>query len=610
MRAIQLLDATVANQIAAGEVVERPASVVKEMVENALDAGATRIQVEMDQGGRWLRISDDGSGIPSDSIELAFQRFATSKIHHYEDLWALSTMGFRGEALPSIASVAKVEVISRTAAHPTGTKLVIHGGQTLEASPSGGPVGTTLTVSELFYNTPARLKFMSSEMTEMGYIQQLMQTFALSHPEISFRVLKKGKEVLHTTGKSDLMGVVRQIFGRDLAESLYTVQQENPGGKLLGALSYPDYVRRDRNYQFLFINRRWVKVPAVTKTIDDLYADLVPKRNYPVAILALEVPPETVDVNVHPTKKEVKFRNFSRIAQLLRDAIQQALQRYHVQRTHFGLTPPSSEPDTSSPPAGATSALAYTQADEDDDPPPFAISPVSEPTASYLPVDLRPVAPTQPYTPMLPTFSAPPPVDRKAAEKEALQAIVPIGQVCDYTYIVAHYGSGMALIDQHVAQERHLYEKFIAEQKVLSQPLLIAAMVDIDAIDQGLLAEQAEVFTQSGFEWEPFGPNAIALRAIPHCLRLEDAAATFRDLLNELREHGIAKPHLERFNLMCKTLACHAAIRAGDVLSLEQMQEIVKQWAATQSPYTCPHGRPILLKFEKDEINRRFLRTW
>ncbi|PIQ26376.1 hypothetical protein COW36_14665 [bacterium (Candidatus Blackallbacteria) CG17_big_fil_post_rev_8_21_14_2_50_48_46] len=605
MNPIRLLDTQVANQIAAGEVVERPASVIKELVENSLDSGASFIQVEVDQGGRFLRVVDNGAGIPADSVALAFQRFATSKLLSFEDLWSLETMGFRGEALPSIASVSRVEVLSRTADQEIARRLVIQGGEVLEDSPAGGPVGTSLTIRDLFFNTPARLKFLSSETTELGYIQQLMQAFALGLPEIGFKFVKKGKTVLHTTGKNDLSGVVRQVFGKDLADSLYSVSHETQGGQLRGVLSYPDCVRRDRNYQFFFVNRRWVKVPGISKLLDDLYADLVPRKNFPVAILQLEIPAGNVDVNVHPTKKEVKFKHFSQIYTLLREGIQGSLSRYHFERqTSIGA------PEIQSAPVALPPALI----DSEDETPPFAnpapAERMKESAASYA-VWQAPVIPERaPQVFSLPELEITPTPRPVESGGPPLEPVKAIGQACDYTYIVAHYGNGLALIDQHVAEERALYEQLIESEKILSQPLLISVVMEIDEIDRGLLEEHREVFERAGFEWEAYGPASIAIRALPHCLRITQAEATFRDLLQELRETGVAKAHLESFNRLCKTIACHSAIRAGDPLSLEQMQTIVKNWSETRNPYTCPHGRPILLKFTKQEINKRFLRTW
>ncbi|MBT9545776.1 MAG: DNA mismatch repair endonuclease MutL [Candidatus Sericytochromatia bacterium] len=642
MKPIQLLDAQVANQIAAGEVVERPASVIKELVENALDAGATFIQVEVDQGGRFLRVVDNGFGIPAESVGLAFQRFATSKLQSFEDIWSINTMGFRGEALPSIASVARVEILTRTADQDIAKRLVIQGGEIIENSSAGGPVGTSLTIRDLFYNTPARLKFLSSETTELGYIQQLMQAFALGLPEIGFKFVKKGKTVIQTSGQQSLSSVVRQILGKDLADSLYTVSHETPAGLVQGVLSYPDCVRRDRNYQFLFVNRRWVKVPGITKLVDDLYADLVPKKNFPVAILQLELPAGNVDVNVHPNKKEVKFKHFSQIFQLTREGIQNSLSRYNFERS-ASLGPPvvdsgAAEPTPLTVPTVSTAASAMNPVkasagnafDDDDEIPPFAMPlPVVQPSvqepaapvyASPLapaPVPVQPAGPS--WAPELPTRPpqvlelpdlkiTPPPAPVEAGAP--LEPVSALGQACDYTYIVAHYGNGLALLDQHVAEERYLYEELLEQAKILSQPLLLSVVIEIDEIERGLLEENRKAFERAGFEWEEEGPGSIAIRAIPHCLRFAETEATFKEVLLELRESGVAKVYLESFNRLCKTIACHSAIRAGDPLTLEQMQKIVQNWSKTRNPYTCPHGRPILLKFSKLELNKRFLRTW
>jgi len=616
MAEIQILEAQVANQIAAGEVVERPASVIKELVENAIDAGASLIQVEADEGGRSLRVIDNGSGIPPESLELAFQRFATSKLHQYADIWQLNTMGFRGEALPSIASVSKIEALSRTAEHEVAMRLVMHGGRVQESGPAGGPVGTRLQIDELFYNTPARLKFMSQENTELGYIQQLMQAFALGFPQIAFKWSKKGKLVLQTTGKNHLMDVVHQVFGKDLAGSLFSVSHQLRGAEVSGLLSYPDYVRRDRQHQYFFVNQRWVKVPALSKLLDDLYADLVPRRAYPVAILKLSLPSESVDINVHPTKREVKFKNFSLIYQLLREALAQSLERYDVQREHFLSIPqPQTQPTPQQPIAQ----------DADSEQPPFARpavrplqSPLAEASSPYTSVTPPPPSESPPWaapsTPpqvlALPGFEPQTQSSRNEREQATLETIIPVGQVCENTYIIGHFGRDLVFIDQHVAEERYLYERMLEKGEIVKQALLVSVIVELDAEEQELVKTHSELFEQAGFELEAYGPEAIAIRSLPYCLRLSQAEETFDNLLKDLKNFGAAQAQTAAFKLVCKTVACHSAIRAGDPLSLEQMREIVANWARTRNPYTCPHGRPILLKMNKDEINRRFLRTW
>lgn len=610
MNPIRLLDIQVANQIAAGEVIERPASVVKELVENSLDSGARVIHVEVDQGGRFLHVVDDGSGIPAESVALAFQRFATSKLQRLEDIWNLQTMGFRGEALPSIAAVSRVEIVTRTAEQAIARRLVIQAGEILEEGPAGGPVGTRITVRDLFFNTPARLKFLSSENTEWGYIQQLMQAFALGLPDVAFQLIRKGKTVLQTSGNQDLSAVVRQIWGRELAHSLYQIDHETPHGRLQGVLSYPDCVRKDRNYQFIFVNRRWVKVPGITKVLDELYADLVPRKHFPVAILHLEIPPAQVDVNVHPTKREVKFKHFSHIYSLLREGIHTALSRYHFGRqiqVGSSLLLP---------------ALATAPMDQAEELPPFALTPAAlkpitlqeKPMAYQVTQELRAESPpslpdASPQTlplPYLEISSTPDP--RK--NSPLLVPIQAIGQICDNTYIVAHYGNGLALIDQHVAEERVIYEKLIEKEQILSQPLLMSVIIDLDPVEWGLLDEFQGVFKQVGFAWEAYGPASVAIRALPQPLPLTEAEMTFRAILQDLRETGVTEARLDAFQRLCKTIACHSAIRAGDSLTLEQMQRIVKNWSETRHPYTCPHGRPILLTFSKEELNKRFRRTW
>ncbi len=663
MAEIRILDAQVANQIAAGEVVERPASVVKELVENAIDAGADFIQVEADEGGRFLRVVDNGSGIPAESLELAFQRFATSKLSQYSEIWSLNSMGFRGEALPSIASVSKLEVLSRTADREIAHKLILEGGYLQASSAAGGPVGTSLTLRDLFYNTPARLKFMSRESTEYTHIQQLMQAFALDFPQIAFTWIKRNKTVFSTSGQSDLMGVVRQLFGKEMAASLFSVRHEYRGAELEAALSYPDSVRKDRNYQFFFINQRWVKVPALNRVLDDLYSDMIPKRHHPVAILKLQLPAESIDINVHPAKREVKFKNFSLVYQLLKEALEQALNRYDVQRTHLIETP---KPQ----PLAPAESQASVQTDslgslESEAPPPFLNSPfarpiqgkpfepetsnsdstdlysqstngssassielptpvvealppwqqsnrsaqAAEPLTSYQTQSSATALPSAPQIMELPGLETPQ-ASTKEQEQAILHTIRPVGQVCENTYIVGHFGRDLVLIDQHVAEERYLYEKVLAAGEIVKQPLLISVVLDLNEAERELIELHGPIFDQAGIEFEAYGPTSIVIRTLPQCLKFSEAEVTVRELLEDLALMDTADPVITPFKLVCKTIACHAAIRAGDPLTLEQMQEMVKNWAATRYPYTCPHGRPVLLKLSKSEINRRFLRTW
>jgi len=593
MNKIKHLPEQVANQIAAGEVVERPSSIVKELVENAIDAGASRISIEIQQGGCFIRVVDNGFGISPDSLTLAFQRFATSKLTDYKDIWSLSTMGFRGEALPSIASIAKVTMVSRVAQNDLGKKLYICGGEIKEECDTGAPEGTSVTVEELFFNTPARLKFLRTENTELGYITQLITAFALGCPQISFKLTKNGKEVRYTNGNTTLIGVTRQLFGKEFAESLYTISHENETGKVTGALSYPHFVRRDRNRQFFFVNKRWVTVPGLAKLIDNIYENLVPKKNHPVVILNIDLNPDSVDVNVHPTKKEIKFRQFNRVCSLISQGIKEELAAYQMSEPRaYDPTPFSAGLPVMAHPS------AYTPVTEEvkKETPPFEIqeAPILQSPTEQLEL------------PTLAPILTPP---EKKSGNQALKNITPIAQVCEKTYIVATYGSGLALIDQHIAHERHIYENLLAEGKALSQQVAISSVVELDVLDRGLLEENQHIFQQFGFEFEAFGPRAISIRAVPHFFRhIEEAEVAFKELLKDIRESGIAKSNLDRFNYLCKTVACHAAIRAGDPLTLEQMQELLQKWVNTQNPYTCPHGRPILIKFSKHELDKRFLR--
>ena len=628
MSEIKLLDPQVANQIAAGEVVERPVSVVKELLENALDAGATRIQVEADEGGRKLKILDNGHGIPPESVKLAFQRFATSKLSRYEDIWQLNTMGFRGEALPSIASVSQVNMFTRPTEQELGYEICIRGGDVIEEGPSGGPPGTRIELSDLFFNTPARQKFLARESTELGHIHQLMQAFALAHPHVAFTWVKKGKVSIETSGQNDLMGAIQEVFGKDFAGSMYSLNHESRGLKLEGALSYPDTVRKNKNHQFFFVNERWVKVPALSRVLEDLHVDLIPKRHYPAAVLKLTLPGETVDVNVHPTKREVKFKNFSMIYQLLKEAMEHALSEYQLDRQHFFVPP--------QPQKGPSTALPETHQGSVVEEPPFAYAqntgnsapetggassviesrnktydPFNPPSRQQVQENQIPwKTHSQAEVLVLPGFEASAKAEKDLQEKESLKEIIPVGQVCENTYIIGIYGRDLALIDQHVAEERYLYEDMLEKAEIISQPLLVSVVIELTEAEQALAEAHRDSFEQAGFDFEAYGPESLAIRALPQCMKMREAEDSFRKILEDLTEWGTADKRTEAFKKMCKTVSCHSAIRAGDPLTLEQMKEIVQNWSKTKNPYTCPHGRPILIKLSKDEINRRFLRSW
>ncbi|WP_322494663.1 DNA mismatch repair endonuclease MutL, partial [Chloroflexus sp.] len=547
---IRLLDETIAAQIAAGEVVERPASVVKELVENALDAGARRIVVEARGGGlREIRVQDDGCGIPADEVELAFARHATSKLQSAEDLWAIRTLGFRGEALPSIASVAQVICVTRVAEAELGVELRIAGGEVQSRLPCGCPVGTTITVRNLFYNTPVRREYLRSEATETGAISAIVQQYALAYPEVSFSLVVDGRVMFQTAGDGDLRAVAVELYGLEVGRALLPVQAEAGADELWvavrGLISPPDLTRSSRSYLSLFANRRALQSRgALAAVVENAYHTMLMKGRFPIAILDLRVHPAAIDVNVHPTKSEVKFRYAAHVHSVLGRAIRDALisgadipvwdapdpataqRRFELRR--LGRESPAPSPsawgvgdaawdrDRSRWDAGVPAAHTVT---------PLPLPPVADPVTP------------EPSVPVAPAAAVP-----SAAPAPAPSALPPlrvVGQV-GLTYIVAEAPEGMYLIDQHAAHERITYEKLMnqyAQRAVETQQLLLPQAVELSPEASALLLGNAEKLAEWGFALEPWG-TGVLVRAMPATLPLDELAPALHEMAERLAGRG------------------------------------------------------------------------
>lgn len=639
MGKIAVLPDQVANQIAAGEVVERPASVIKELVENSIDAGATRLQIVVDQGGRELTVTDDGAGMTSDDALLAFTRFATSKLRAADDLWALQTLGFRGEALPSIAAIAEVECVTRQSSAAMASRLLWRGGELLDQGETGGPVGTTFRVRELFFNTPARLRFMRSPGAETAAITELVTALALAYPSVAFTLTSGGRELLRTPGGGDLAAAIKAAWGRDLAEHLFAVEGGDEAFGVHGFATRASYHRGDRSKQFIFVNGRWVKLPFLTKLIDEFYADLLPSKRYPAVVLHLHLDPASLDVNVHPTKREVRLREAGAVRELLVAALggAVALQAVPAGFAHRAPERPTERPvqpmaDAAPrlfdpPPHRPSSPAPVWPSQPAVDPDEIASAPRSQPPAA------RPVAvETQAAMALYRPLSAPEPEtticeqahDEPAAcghvhDMAAIPAVselgsrfvglVALGQI-HHTYIVAAGPEGLFLIDQHTAHERVLFEKLSREMTLQSQMLLVPLAVDAMPGQVTLVQEHAELLTGFGFSFEILGDGHLAITAVPQLLSLSHAELAWADLIEDLEEFGAVAERGARLAAIRKTIACKAAVKAGDTLTLPQMQELLGQLVAVDQPYTCPHGRPVVSVLPKDELDRRFNRTW
>ncbi len=577
--AIRILSPEVASRIAAGEVVERPASIVKELVENALDAGARRISVEANEGGvSLIRVVDDGHGIEPDELALAFQRHATSKLRDDADLESIVTLGFRGEALPSIAAVAEVEAVSRVAASPNAARVRLRYGELAEQGASGSPAGTSITVRNLFREQPARLKFLRSAGAETSQIAGVVSHYALAYPEVAFSLRLDGRDGFATAGGGDLRGAAAGVYGAEIAASFLETTDESEGHSLRALFAPPSVTRASRSYITVFINRRWVRSRSLAFAVEEAYSGLLQTGRFPLAVVDLRLPAAEVDVNVHPAKAEVRLRNERQVfAQVQRP----------LRRVLSGLAPIGSE---------AASAWPRTPA------PSYSTIPI------HTPILTLEQEPTQPVllAGNSPGLAAPPIQQHPATLVSSMPILRPLGQA-GTTYIIAEGPAGLYLIDQHAAHERVMFERFLASETQVkqSQPMLAPIVLELTPQEQSLLTSMMPALQEHGFEVEPFGPGGYLLRAAPADLRRDDPAHAFRELLDLLtREDSPADPRRR----VAASLACHAAVRAGQTLAIEEMRDLIRQLEACDTPQTCPHGRPTMLHLSADELAKRFSR--
>ena len=568
---IRVLTPETAAQIAAGEVVERPASVVKELVENSLDAGAGEVIVEVSGGGlKLIRVIDDGVGIPASEVETAFQRHATSKLTDSTDLEKISTLGFRGEALPSIASVSNLELLTRHEGEQTGTRIRIRGGGLVKKEAVGRPRGTTVQVANLFHNVPARLKFVKSSATENGRIGSLVTRYAMARPSVRFSLTIDGRKTLNTTGSGELREAVASVYGADAAGTMLTVSAEEDGlGRVHGLAGPPTLSRAQAGYVTLILNGRWIQDRRLNYAVEEAYQNLLMVGRRPVALLLIDVPPKDVDVNVSPSKAEVRFKNDRAMFSLVQRAVRQAL---------VESSPVHSPALTVSNSASAS----YTP-----------------PQRRALGSDLLGWA-AGPRAPETDTPAAP-----SMFTKTTLPLLRVVGQVSN-TYIVAEGPDGMYLVDQHAAHERSLFERILkerSEKRIQMQGMLAPVTVDLTPVQKEGLIQLGDSLREHGFDFEPFGDNAYMLRAVPAVLSGRAPDRAFLDILDSLIDPSIPYVSDEK---SAASIACHSAIRAGDVLQQELMEEVVRLLEQAESPHTCPHGRPTLIHLSSNLLEREF----
>lgn len=572
---IKALPPEVTAQIAAGEVVERPAAVVKELLENSLDAGATTVRVEVREGGqRLIQVADDGHGIPAGQVVLAFGRHTTSKLEGAEDLYHIHTLGFRGEALASIAAVARVTMTTRSAQEEAGTVVRLAGGELKRRELYARPPGTTVTVENLFHNLPARRKFMRSEQTEGGHILNLLVAYALAYPGVRFSLLQNGREVLHSSGTGRVEEALAEVLGVDVARAMTALPpaagQPSGNGRaaaVSGLVGAPSLHRSNRDWLLLFVNGRWVQDRALAYAVEEAYRTLLPSGRHPVAVVDVRVDPGEVDVNIHPTKREVRFRRGQEIFGLVQKAVRRALVEHaplpQVQPLR-GEVVPVSEGWAPELHAGREAGVAMGQ---------LGLAAAAE--------------------------------GARVAAGSRLPFLRVIGQVAQ-TYILAEGPDGLYLIDQHAAHERVLYEQLVqlrGQRELPVQALLEPRPVELTRYQADILTERQEAIRQLGFDLAPFGGTTWLVRGVPPAFPVQEIVGFLAEVLQPAPAREVERSWEERALV---TVVCHGAVRAGQTLAEDEMRDLIRQLEETGYPYTCPHGRPTLVHMTLAQLEREF----
>lgn len=617
MSIIHILDEHTANKIAAGEVVDRPSSVIKELIENAIDAQSTKIEVEIMAGGTsFMRVTDNGVGMSCEDARLAVLRHATSKIRQANDLLSIHTLGFRGEALPTIAAVARFTLLTRREQDDLATCLTMEGGRLIDVQEAGAAPGTTVRVEELFFNIPARKKFLKTPVSEGSHINEVIIKQAIANPQIAFRFINNNKLVIATPGTGKLLDVIKSVYGAKVGSELLEIQFQDDDITITGYLSKPTVLRSSRQWQTYIVNQRIISSRSIVKAIDNAYHSMLPKSGYPLAVLLIEVSPDTIDVNVHPQKSEIKFADESRIFKAVYKSVVDAVKA--PEHLHEIAVPVQSPERRCTPiefalaPTQQTGALPKEQL-QNRLPSGSASYPSVHKDFRYEPVRQKSEAVSFEAARQMIAEEQPRPYICKPSaaelpEKVYQNTLQPLGQV-DLCYIVASDGTGLYIIDQHAAHERILYDKFAAQaEKIPSQQLLVHAFLDFSAAECQLIEENMSVFAHLGFSLEPSGPQTMRLREIPVDIPSSEAEDILRDILEMLQGFKEAAPQDIRHACLATT-ACRAAIKAGDLLNIRQMQILLDELTNTAMPYTCPHGRPTIMKFSGDDLAKMFKRT-
>lgn len=651
MGKIHVLDTETSNKIAAGEVVERPASVIKELAENSIDAGASTITLEIKNGGiTYMRVTDNGSGMSEEDAKICFLRHATSKISTGSDLEAIYTLGFRGEALSSIGAVSEVSLYTKRHEDETGVCVTCRGGEILSSEDAGTPDGTTIVVENLFYNTPARLKFLKKDATEASYITDVITRLVFAHPEISFRFIVNGKEKIFSAGDNNLQNAVYTIYGRDYAKGTIPVEYDNDGIKITGLIGKGTVATSKRSHQSFFVNRRYIKSPIMIRALEEAYKNQIMIGKFPFAVLNLEINPESIDINVHPTKLEVKFSNEKEIYSTVYYGVKEAL--YAIPNV------PKIEREEKSVFKADDKKEQLTLSDLADSLPKNsgAVKP-AEKREVYIPRSMTKRPETPLYNPMKNPFTAEEekpeekvyeePLEKKyekflntdmstvrladavsedhAAAEEPAEGVTPekpeetnvfiddyfeiVGQVFD-TYIIAEKGDEMMIIDQHAAHERLKYEELkreIESKQVVSQMLIEPVVVDLSGSEAEAFSENRETFAEMGFECDEFGENSIIIRAVPGEIELGDVEPVIKELIfqaENLKKELIS----DKKQCIMYSIACKSAVKANMRLGTDEMKALVRDVLRLENINTCPHGRPIIVTMSKKELEKEFKR--
>ena len=651
MAEIKVLDQQTINQIAAGEVIERPASVVKELVENAVDAGASAVTVEIKDGGiSFIRVTDNGCGIPKGQVPVAFLRHSTSKIRSALDLMTVSSLGFRGEALSSIAAVGQVELVTRVTGALTGTRYVIWGGEEKSIEEIGAPEGTTFLVRNLFYNTPARKKFLKTAQTEAGYVSVLLERMALSRPDISFRLIVNNQTKLHSAGNHKVKDLLYQLYGREITSNLLPVTAEGELLKISGFIGKPILSRGNRNYQHYFINGRYVRSSIISKAIEDAYQGKLMQHKYPFTVLYLTIDPNLIDVNVHPTKMELRFSDNEQVYKEVFAAVQTGFSgKELIPQVTVGkdepakdvlpkketLTEQKKQDTAQSVNRPKIASITPTQIQKTvRAPEPFEYNrraqmmiretggyeteTVVAPKQSKDNIRVN-VAPKTTYESHKPTVNEPIQeakrpeqlnlFEEKILTQTARMKYCFIGQLFD-TYWLIQFGNEFLIMDQHAAHEKILFERMMkklkSRQEIFSQSMNPPAIITLSAVEEDILNRHMTEFKHAGYEIEPFGGKEYALYGVPADLPKINGEEFFRELIDRLGESGVSDS-----TLILETIAsmsCKAAVKGNHMMSLPEAEKLVDELMTLENPYSCPHGRPTIIRISKAELEKKFNR--